>query len=137
MQHKLSAGKLALSDILCFTSDCCLQIYGEKQPLNDPEFAKLHEMNEMVKDACHQVENDPIMDLYPTLFKLRKFLFRKTDRLLEKIDDELKTLVLPKISEAKVYTQFIVYGEVTTDALIFTFIIFIIYFFLYQFSQKL
>ena len=57
----------------------------------------------MVKDACHQVENDPIMDLYPTLFKLRKFLFRKTDRLLEKIDEDLKTLVLPKIAEAKVF----------------------------------
>ena len=77
-------------------------MYGEKQALNDPEITQLHEMNEMMKDAVHQVKNDPIIDLYPALFKLRKILFRKTDELLGKIDDELAAHILPKIAEAKV-----------------------------------
>lgn len=73
-----------------------------KQPSDDREITKLHEMNVMIKGILDQTKNDPIMDLYPSLFKLREILFPQTARLLERIDDELKEIILPKIAEAKV-----------------------------------
>jgi len=90
--------KLSLNFVSCIILTLT---YGVKPSFNDPEYKQLHEMNAGLKAVLHQQENNPILDLYPVLFGLRKLLFRKTDRLLEETNQLLKKLILPKITEAK------------------------------------
>lgn len=62
----------------------------------------MHEMNKGLVGAADPLKNDPIMDIFPVLFKFRKFLFNKTHNMLEETIRMSHEHIQERIEEAKV-----------------------------------
>lgn len=58
-------------------------------------------MDRMLK-SFHPTDNDPILDIFPVLFKYRYFIFRKTAKYLDDTNRLIDRNVMRYIDEAKV-----------------------------------
>ena len=63
-------------------------------------------MNERMVAVADPAQNAAIMDIFPVLFKLRRFLFNKTHRYLEETKAMTHEHIIKKINEAKVMLLF-------------------------------
>lgn len=77
-------------------------MYGEKFSSGDPVCLAIHEMNRRIFDVSHPVDNSPVLDHFPLLFRLRRFLFLEIHKMLEDTITMTDSHVKERFNEAKV-----------------------------------
>lgn len=77
-------------------------MWGQKFSPDDPLCQDIHQMNINILALNHPLENGPLLDLFPSLFKLPKALFPDAYKLMDKTREMIDEFIHSRIKEAKV-----------------------------------